>query len=67
MAINFDDCALVGIVNPNTHCTQINYISRDDLDIPQKSLILFDSQIKYIEIEEHVSFKGVKIYVRGEE
>ncbi|MEI6426044.1 MAG: hypothetical protein WCO66_01690 [Candidatus Absconditabacteria bacterium] len=67
MAINFDDCTLVGIVNPNLHCTQINYVTNGDAEVSEKVLVLFDQQIKYIQVEAHPSIRRVKIYVRGEE
>lgn len=67
MALNFDDYKLSEIINPNLHCTQVVFTTVDNPDVQKKSLIFFDSQIKYIEIEEHQKFKRVKIYVSGDE
>ena len=67
MALSFTDYKLDRIINPNMHCTQILFTAQDNPDVQEKSLILFDNQIKYIEIEEHQKFKRVKVYVRGDE
>jgi hypothetical protein len=67
MSVSFDDCVLVGIINPNVHCTQINYVAKYDPHIPEKALILFDQQIQFIEIEDHVTLRRVKVHVRGED
>lgn len=67
MALDFDGFKLKEIVNPNMHCTQIVFSSVDNPDIHTKSLILFDNQIKYIQINEHQTFTRVKIYVKGDE
>jgi len=67
MALSFDECTLVGIINPNTHCTQINFLTNNDPDVPERALILFDQQIKYIEVEAHETFRRVKVFVRGED
>jgi hypothetical protein len=67
MAINFDDCTIVGVVNPNMHCTQINFSVNGNPEISEKAFILFDQQIKYIEVEGHASFRRVNIYIRSEE
>lgn len=39
-------------------------MSQTNLDIPQKAIILFDSQIKYIEVEAHPNYRRVKVYIR---
>ncbi|HCB51662.1 TPA: hypothetical protein DEP21_03755 [Patescibacteria group bacterium] len=49
-------------------CTQMIFVTADnDPDVRAKSLLLFDHQVKYIEMEEHQRFIRVKIYVRGDE
>ena len=67
MTLSFDDYTLSSIVNPNTHCTQINFVSNDPAKIPEKALILFDQQIKYIQVEAHPGVRRVRVYVRGED
>lgn len=67
MAINLDGYALVGIVNPNLQCTQINFMSQGNQEVSQKAVILFDQQIKYIEVEAHEAFRRVKVWVLEEQ
>lgn len=58
---------MVSIVNPNTHCTQINFVTNEESEISEKALILFDQQIKYIQVEAHPGVRRVKVFVRGED
>ena len=67
MAINLNNCQLLNIVNPNVHCTQIDFISNDQPDVAKQSLILFEQQIKYIEVEAREQFNRVKVSIRGED
>jgi len=67
MALDFDGFKLNQIINPNMHCTQIIFSAVDNPDIHTKSLILFDSQIKYIQINQHQKFTRVKIYVKWDD
>lgn len=64
MALDFEGFKLKEIVNPNLRCTQVVFSSVDNPDIHTKSLILFDNQMKYIQINEHKTFTRVKIYVK---
>ena len=66
MALNFDGYEISQIINPNLRCTEILLTTTQDPDVQKKTLILFEKQIKYIEIEEHQKFKRVKIYIIDE-
>jgi len=66
MALNFEGYKLTEIINPNAQCTEVVFTNENDPDIKKKTVIFFDSQIRYIEIEEHQKFKRVKIYTTKE-
>ncbi len=67
MALDFDGFKLKEIINPNVRCTQIVFSSIDNPDIHTKYLILFDNQIKYIQINKHHEYTRVKIYIKWDE
>ena len=67
MAFDFDVFILEKIVNPNTHCTNIVFKTVDNPDIHTKTIILFDNQIKYIQINEHQTFIRAKIFMKSDE
>ncbi|PJA48444.1 MAG: hypothetical protein CO170_02715 [candidate division SR1 bacterium CG_4_9_14_3_um_filter_40_9] len=62
MALSFDGYKLTEIINPNGHCTQIGFTNENEPDVKKRGVILFDRQIRYIEVEEHQKFKRVKVY-----
>ncbi|AHB40972.1 TPA: hypothetical protein DIC40_08290 [Patescibacteria group bacterium] len=67
MAFDFDGFRLDKIINPNAHCTHIVFISVDNPDIHTKTLILFDNQIKYMQVNEHQNFIRVKIFMKSDD
>jgi hypothetical protein len=67
MTVDYQGYKLTKIVNPNPFCTQVVFESPEETDIRCKTLVLFEKQIKYMEIEEHQKFKRVKVYLRGDE
>jgi|GEM_PF-3230989 len=66
MALSFEGYKLTEIINPNEHCTQVVFTNENDPDVKKRSVTLFDSQIRYMEIEEHQKFKRVKVYTTKE-
>lgn len=66
MSLSFEGYILTDIINPNVSCTQVGFTNTEDPDIQKRWLVLFDKQIKYIEVEEHQKFKRVKVYVAEE-
>lgn len=67
MAFDFDWFRLEKIVNPNIHCTYIVFKTTDNPDIHTKTIILFDNQIKYIQVNEHKTFIRAKIFMKSDE
>ena len=67
MTVDFEGYKLTKIVNPSPFCTQVHFESSEETDVKNRTLILFEKQMKYIEVEEHQKFKRVKIYLRGDE
>lgn len=66
MALSFEGYKLTEIVNPNEHCTQVIFTNETDPDVKKRSVILFDRQIRYIEVEEHQKLKRVRVYTTNE-
>jgi len=67
MAFDFDGFRLDKIINPNAHCTHIVFTSVDNPDIHTKTLVLFDNQIKYMQINEHQNFIRVKVFMKSDD
>lgn len=66
MTLDFAGYKLTKIVNPSPFCTQVHFESVEDTDIKHRTLILFDKQIRYMEVEEHQKFKRVNVYLKGD-
>ncbi len=66
MALDFDFFRVREVTNPSLDCVQINFQHIDDPVIKRKSLVLFESQIKYIVTEEMEDRKRVKVFVRDD-
>lgn len=62
MALSFEGYKLCEIINPNAQCTEVVFVNESDPDIKKRSVILFERQIRYIEVEEHQKFKRVRVY-----
>lgn len=67
MAFDFEWFRLEKIINPNITCTHIVFKAFDNPDIHTKTLILFDNQIKYIQVNEHQTFIRAKIFMKSDE
>ncbi len=67
MAFDFEGFRLDKIINPNMHCTYIVFKTVDNPDIHTKTVILFDNQIKYIQVNEHQDFIRAKIFMKSDE
>jgi len=67
MTLDFAGYKLTKVVNPSPSCTQVHFESLEETDIKNRTLILFERQIRYMEVEEHQKFRRVKVYLKNDE
>ena len=67
MFIDFDWFSVVDVSSPSNDCVHVVLESSTNPDIKRKHFVVFERQIKYVIVDEHIGFKRLKLYIRGNE
>jgi len=65
--IGFEWYKVVEVINPSRECVQLVFESVENTDLKRKAFIIFEPQLKYIIIDDHVNFKRLKLFFNWDE
>jgi len=63
MAFVFDLFRVVDVKNPSKECVELYFSDGKANDLKKTSLVIFETQVKYVITEEYETYKRVKIYI----
>ncbi len=63
MAVTFDLFRVIEVKNPSKECVEVYFHDGKDHGLKKTSLVIFETQVKYVVTEEYEDYKRVKIYI----
>jgi ASC-1-like (ASCH) protein len=62
MALDFNLFKVIEVKNPSKECVEVRFSDVKANDLKTTSLVIFETQVKYIITEEYETHKRVKVY-----
>lgn len=63
MAFDFDGFRVIDIKNPSKECVEVYFSDGKDNELKITSLVIFETQVKYVITEVYTDHKRVKIFM----